>query len=199
MMQIDLIKQSLEYISYFFAVIGFIGTVYKTVSIWKSMKYISWNAVKKYIRKILKLIENDGFAPEIIVTVGRSGAIVGSMISGNLSKANESANIPILGCDRYFAWVNNVRVNIENNLIDFKLLSDKRVLLVVGDVSSGGTLAYFSEMILSNKPKELRTAALVKSKITTAKPDYCGKTLPGDFIMPWVIDRKNYARDGRKP
>lgn len=191
------LNNTLIYLGYFFAIIGFIGTVIKAYTNWRDLKAVSWAEAKKYVNKILKDMEKDNFVPEYIIGIGRSGAIVGSLISGNIKVEGSKSNVPIIACDRFFKWTENGREEIDDEIIDFSPLTDKKLLLVCGDVSSGGTLRYFRHKLSDVQPRELKTAVMIKVKTATFHPNYYGKELPGGFRFPWVIRRSFYKRDGR--
>lgn len=194
---------TLGWIGYAFAIVGFGGTVWKTVQIWTSLKSFSWSDVDKYSRGIIKKIQDDGFYPDNIVTIGRGGAILGSILSGNLhnkdAEGDESSkNIPVLGCDRNYQWHFGERIEVKDEMIDFTPLSGKRVLLVAGDVLTGGTMKSFLSQIREVEPTVIRSACLAKGITATFTPDYIGKEIPGDFRMPWMYKGYGYIRDSRK-
>lgn len=187
----------LKYIGYVFAIVGFVGTIHKTYTNWRDLKVVSWKDVKKYTNILLKKMYVDGFVPDYIVGIGRSGAIIGALISGNIQIENKKANIPIIACDRFFEWTENGREEIDDNIIDFFPLKDKKILLVCGDVSTGGTIKHFRKKLFEIQPQELKTAVMIKVKTATFHPNYYAKELLGDFGFPWVIKKRNYKRDGR--
>ena len=187
----------LVYVGYAFALVGFAGTVYKAYSNWKNMKVISWDESKKYLKILLKRIETDRFVPDYIVGIGRSGAIVGALISGNMQDNDKPANVPIIACDRFFRWGENGREEIDDEIIDFSPLKGCKVLLVCGDVSTGGTIKFYRKKIAAVQPAELKTAVMIKVKSATFEPDYFGKELTTGFQFPWVIEKDNYKHDGR--
>ena len=194
----------LSWIGYIFAIVGFCGTVWKTVQVWTSLKTFSWGDFDKYSKTLVKNIQADGFYPEIIVTIGRGGAIVGSVISGNLHRKNaeggeDSKNIPILGCDRIYEWQSGQRIEVANKMVDLAPLNGKSVLLVAGDVLTGGTMKCFLTQLREVKPAVVKTACLVKGVTATFSPDYVGKEIPGDFRMPWMYKGYGYIRDSRRP
>jgi hypothetical protein len=106
----------LGWLGYAFAIIGFIGTVWKTINIWMSQKTFSWKDFDRQVKSIIRQMRKDGFYLDIIVSIGRGGAIVGATISGNLhhrkrKAPKDSENITILGCDRIYEWDALVRLS----------------------------------------------------------------------------------------
>ena len=113
--------------------------------------------------------------------------------------ASETRNIPILGVDRIYDWRNGQRTEVENKMVDFSPLAGKTVLLVAADVLSGGTMKFFIKQIETVKPAALKTGCLVKGITSTLHPDYIGREIPADFVMPWMYKGYGYVRDSRKP
>lgn len=194
------IKDILEWAGYLLAVIGFLATVYKTIEVWISLKNFSWHDVDKYSKAIVKKISLDNFVPDVVVGIGRGGSILGSILSGNIViPSTKERNIPVLGVDRLYKWQHGTRVEIENKMVDFTPLAGKKVLLVAGDVLTGGTMKFYIRHLEQAEIAELKTACLVKGVATTFQPDYFGKEIPADFNMPWMYKGYGYTRDSRKP
>jgi len=84
-------------------------------------------------------------------------------------------------------------------MVDFSPLHGKSVLVVAGDVLTGGTMKCFLNQIREADPKNVKTACLVKGITATFAPDYVGREIPGDFRMPWMFKGHGYVRDSRKP
>lgn len=197
----DTMKDILEWAGYILAAIGFGVTIYKTVEVWLNLKRFSWSEVDKYSKVLIKKMSKDFFVPDVIVGIGRGGAIVGSILSGNIvvPTCKKERNIPILGVDRLYEWQHGTRVEIDNKMVDFSPLAEKKVLLVAGDVLTGGTMKFYVQQLEQAKVAELRTGCLVKGVAATFRPDYFGKEIPADFNMPWMYKGYGYSRDSRKP
>ncbi len=194
-------KDILEWAGYVLAVIGFGATIYKTVEVWLNLKSFSWGDVDKYSKVLIKKISKDYFVPDIIVGIGRGGAIIGSILSGNITVPSnqKGKNIPVLGVDRLYEWQHGARVEIKNEMVDFSPLEGKKVLLVAGDIMTGGTIKFYAHQLEQAKVAELKTGCLVKGVTATFQPDYFGKEIPADFNMPWMYKGYGYSRDSRKP
>lgn len=200
----ELFVTLLTWVGYLFALIGFAATVYKSIQAWLSIRSFNWKDVDKHTKSIIKKIRADSFYPDVIIMIGRGGSILGSILSGNLhdpKQCPDSAkrNIPILGADRLYDWQDGQRIEVENTMIDFSPLAGKTVLLVAADVLSGGTMKLFVKQISAVEPKSLKTACLVKGMTATFQPDYVGKEIPADFVMPWMYKGYGYVRDSRTP
>lgn len=199
----DQIMEALKWVGYAFAVIGLAGTLVKSLQVWLSLQSLSWKEFDRLSKRVIKNIRKSSYYPEIIVTIGRGGAILGSVISGNLTRPKKTEprtqNIPILGCDRMYHWVDGQRQENPDRMIDFAHLRDKDVLLVAGDILTGGTMEAFAHDIKQAGAKSVKTACLVKGSTAAFSPDYYGREIPGDFRMPWMYKGYGYVRDSRKP
>lgn len=191
----------LEGLGYIFAAIGFAASVFKAYKAWRSIHRLTWNDTDKQTKKLIKKIVADNYHPDIIVTIGRGGAIIGSILSGNLPSPNDkkSRNIPILGVDRLYKWEDGHRVEIENNLVKFSPLKGQKVLLVAGDLITGGTMHFFSKKIENVGVADLKCACLLKGITSTFRPDYFGKEIPAEFETPWMYKGYGYSKDSRLP
>jgi hypoxanthine phosphoribosyltransferase len=179
-------------------VIGFGASVYKAYEVWFNLRRFSWKEVDKYANKLIDKINEDQYQPDLIVTIGRGGAIIGAILSGNLSKHENEKNIPLLGLDRVYKWEDGNRIEIKNEMIDFQPLKDKNILLVASDVVTGSTMRFFIDEISAVKVNQVRTACLVKGMGSSFIPHYWGKEIPTNFIMPWMYKGHGYVRDSRK-
>lgn len=195
----EIVKDVIEWLGYIFTFIGFLATVYKSINIWINYKRFSWSDLDKYSKEIIKKITKEKYMPDVIVTIGRGGAIVGSILSGNLPQyGRKKHNITILGVDRLYEWIDGQRVEIDNKMVDFSPLNTKKVLLVAGDVMTGETMKYFLNQIKLHNVVELRTACLVKGITSAFNPSYIGKEIPAGFSMPWMYKGFGYSRDSRE-
>ena len=91
------------------------------------------------------------------------------------------------------------RIEKQNRMVDFRPLSNKKVLLVAGDILTGGTMKFVMNLVSEANVSEIKTACLVKGVTSALHPDYYGKEIPADFKMPWMFKGFGYARDSRKP
>ncbi len=193
------VKSLLDIVGYVLAFIGFLATLYKTVEVWLNLRNFSWAEVDKLTKKLIRQMSNEMFVPDIIVGIGRGGSMLSALLSGNLRAPDKRRNIPLLGVDRMYEWHDGERIEVENKMIDFAPLRGKKVLLVAGDILTGGTMKFFLHEIEKVNPDEVRTACLVKGVTSAYRPDYFGKEISGDFRMPWMYKGYGYVRDSRKP
>lgn len=185
-------------LTYVFTLIGLIASIYHAYKAWRSTNVLTWNKLDRQARKLIKKISCDDFIPDIIVTIGRGGAIIGAILSGNLAKKANESNIPFMGLERFYRWENGNRVEIDNNLLHYSTLKDRKVLLIAGDIITGETMSFYKS-IIQPYASELRTACLLKSITTVFIPDYYAKEIAGDFKAPWMYKGFGYTKDSREP
>jgi len=146
----------------------------------------TWPDVEKGVDKIIGEMEKDGYKPDLVIGIGRSGGIVGGLIAGYL-KAK-----PFRG----FNWnYKNIkkdgkkeRIHIHDKTIEIEK-EQQKILLVEGATTTGQTpkkaLAFFKEKF---PDKEFRFAVLVRQKSSEASIDYCAYKVLGIKILPWHVD-----------
>lgn len=146
----------------------------------------TWPDVEKGVDKINSKMEKDGFEPDLVIGIGRSGGIVGGLIAGYLQAK------PF----RCFNWnYKNVkkdgkkgRIHVHDKAIEIEK-EQQKILLVEGATTTGQTpekaLAFFKEKFPG---KEFRFAVLVRQKSSTAPIDYCAYEVLGIKILPWHVD-----------
>ncbi len=144
---------------------------------------IGWGAVEQGVRQIIARLRSDNYAPDVVVAIGRSGAILGGLIAGNMQ------NLPLALLDRKFTWDHNRREYLQGEFSDVHIVpACRRVLVVVGEVYSGQTLI---ECLRSLEPalgdREVRTCTLVKSRTSTFNVDYFVFEVDGMVTPAWVL------------
>lgn len=98
---------------------------------------ISWDRVLKGVIKLNKDFDGAGFHPDLVIGVGRAGAIFGATLAANLG------NKPFLSLhdEKFEDQHRNRRVSIDVPLgLDSKKLKNKKVLVTFAYVNSGETL-----------------------------------------------------------
>ena len=146
----------------------------------------TWPDVEKGVDKIITKMEKDGYDPDLVIGIGRSGGIVGGLIAGYLQAK------PF----RVFNWsYKNVkqdgivkRVHIHDKTIEIEK-EQQKILLVEGATTTGQTpekaLAFFKEKFPDH---EFRFAVLVRQKSSTGPVHYCAYEVLGIKILPWHVD-----------
>ena len=141
----------------------------------------SMRAVFKGAKRISQEIAEDQ-KPNLIMFIGRGGAIFGSLISYNLG------NIPIYCVDRKYhtdePTDKPVTTVFPIGHIPKEFLGT--VLLVAGETHSGGTIRYFASLIKEMNPDAVvKTCVYFKQKSCKVKIDYWCVEKKHSILMPW--------------
>jgi hypoxanthine phosphoribosyltransferase len=122
------------------------------------------------VQDLLNMIRADeSFHPDVIVSIGRSGAVVGALLAGNLGELRH------LGTDRINTYEGGERrTEIKPSMLIFsEELKEKEVLLVMAECHAGETLARAKENIKQiDGIKVVKTAALFRREGAHFQPDY---------------------------
>jgi probable phosphoglycerate mutase len=164
--------------------IGLIIGVVQAIKAWTLLKKLTWDKVDKLTKSIIEEMKKNKYVPDVIVGVGRGGAIFGALLSGNIYREDIRINTVLLCVDRMYNWSNGRQVG-NNNLVNFTPLVSKNVLLVASDVITGNTMLNFSEKLKAANVKDIKTACLIQTKVSTVNIDYVGKKVNTAFKMPW--------------
>ena len=145
---------------------------------------ISWNQVVRLVERLARMIQDDGFRPDIIIAIGRGGYVPARLLADYL----DMMNLTSFKIEHYIAGAQRQRqAKIKYPLgID---VSGQRVL-VVDDVSdSGDTFDIGLQHIRERSaPSEIRTAVLHHKTVSRFVPDYyAGKVIKWRWLIyPWA-------------
>jgi hypoxanthine phosphoribosyltransferase len=139
---------------------------------------LSWGSVIRNSKNLAWMVRNSGYAPDIIVAIGRGGYVPARIL-----------------CD-YLLIHDLVSIKVEHwgssvvqgeAFIKFALRADirnKQVLLVDDITDTGDTLKVSLQYLKRFRPSEIRTAILVHKTRSTIVPDYFVKKI---VKWRWVI------------
>ena len=141
---------------------------------------------QKEAMKLAKEIKEKGGCPDLIIGIGRGGAVFGSMLSYRLE------NAPLLIVDRTYSWSLSLDMREDGILFNFNFPDrfKKNVLVVAGEYHSGKTMAYYCSYLRSIGVKTIRTCSFFVEDGRSDHPDgqtvdFCGKHEKGQPLMPW--------------
>lgn len=147
----------------------------------------SWSNVASGVDHTINRLHSDEFVPEIVIGVGRSGAIYGALLAGNLG------NLPFEVLDRSFAHDQGNRNAVFHQHIA-QPWSFQRALLVIGEVNSGQSLKEALLWLRANlPPADIKTACMVRQVNSNYVPDYIAYEEDRAIVPPWVL-RSGYQR-----
>ena len=150
----------------------------------------SWCELEVGIKELRQRLIQSRYNPSLIVGVGRGGAIVSALLSGSLN------HIHFIALEREYDWSQKKRNCKIFDDVKFSRNLD-RVLLVSGDLVTGGTAEVFTEYLIKLGAKEIKFMTFLKVKTATKIPDYFYiETDSCDFKLPWMLT-DDYLKDSR--
>jgi hypoxanthine phosphoribosyltransferase len=156
-----------------------------------------WSDVETWIKSVVDHAHREKIKPRWVVGIGRSGAILGGMIAGNLKFKIRKDHIPVTTIERVHRKNNYVLSTLTDREEEFtsdgnpvvtgrKLPSKKQtVLIVIGEAKSGGSVACVKHWLASRGFNQSVVAALLASKkgIADFEPYLYGQSA----MMPWQL------------
>ncbi|NCO05233.1 MAG: hypothetical protein GW939_03750 [Candidatus Magasanikbacteria bacterium] len=148
-------------------------------------KEITWKEVEQAAQNVIHNMNNEGFEPDVIISIARSGLIPGSLISYALG----NKELYVIKID--FSKVQ--KIGKEQNLRHKPKISQElskdieglNVLVIDEMVVSGSTLKLVSEYMGMKHPADVRYAVLYKQPWSQFEPDYYGIETRQWPIFPW--------------
>ncbi|MFC0530974.1 phosphoribosyltransferase [Phytohabitans kaempferiae] len=179
----------IDNISIVVGIFASIVTILASVNFVRERTGISWKTVDTCTKQTITAIQQSGFHPELVVGVGRGGAILAGMLAGNLG------HVPLFVVDTVLDrsdGMSTVHVRFPNLLPD---LDGKRVLLAVGELYSGEDLRAVLQTIKATSPTaQIKTVSLFTHPATSIKPDFVGRETRQPLSAPWRMSDVYRAR-----
>lgn len=175
---------------------------------------ISWKQACDGVRNLEQQLIRDQFIPDLIVGIGRGGAITGALLSGCLGdihsrlkkgdtsqEEKQGSNIPLLVIDRKYIW-DNQKYSRSDGMLDNIDISDapNNILLVAGELHSGGTAKFYTNYFESLGAIDVRMLSLVTEPYPKdCKAHYHHLVINNrELKLPWHLT-ENYKHDSMKP
>jgi hypoxanthine phosphoribosyltransferase len=162
-------------------VIAALIAIHQFVEERKAKRGFSWRDVERLIHKLLDSIRNDDFDPDLVLGVGRGGAIVAGIIAGNMGR------LPLVCIDtesRREHGRTHCVIRFPNAV---PVLRDKRVLIVVGELYSGEDLRTAMDFVARRKPAGFKTLSLLSHPASIVRPDFVGRETQSPLVAPWRL------------
>lgn len=77
-------------------------------------------------------------------------------------------------------------------------VAERHVLIIEDIIDSGLTLKYLYDLLMRRNPKSLKICTLLDKPARRAldiKPDYCGFTIPNEFVVGYGLDYAEHYRN----
>lgn len=149
---------------------------------------ISEEEIEKRINELAKEISQDYQGQSIHTVSVLKGATIFS--SDLIRKLEIPVTIDFIGVSSYGQSTESSGiVRIIKDLDE--TVEEKHVLLIEDIVDTGLTLKYIQELLMSRKPKSLKTCVLLNKpdrRKVEVKVDYVGFTIPNEFVVGYGLD-----------
>jgi len=157
----------------------------------KGVVKLSWEDVEKDTLKIISHMQADGFEPDVIISIARSGLIPASMIAYALG----NKQLYVIKVDFSKVQKNGQDQELFDKPIITQELSQNiqglKVLVVDEMVVSGSTLKLVSAYMKIKDPAEVKYAVLYRQPWADFDPDYYGSKIEEWPLYPWKELRNN--------
>ncbi len=157
---------------------------------------ITWQDVERDTLRLVKQMKADGFQPDIIVSLARSGLIPASLISYCLG----NKQLYVVKADFSRTQRNGKDQDLRSRPILTqrikRSLKGLKILVVDEMTVSGETLKLVNKYLKTKQPKQVKFAVLYKQPWTTFLPDYFGRLIKQWPLYPWK-ELRNHIRDPR--
>lgn len=171
-------------------VLGSLIGVYQFVED-RRKKTVSWHHIDKLVVELVIEIERRSFPPDLILGVGRGGALIAAMIATNLEGRIELACMDTEG-DFDGAGRKHVKLRHPESLPD---LSEKHILVVVAELYSGQDMRDAIDYLEAQGTRRVETLAVLAGPSSNVRPDYVGQVTKHEPLAPWRLT--DAARHGR--
>jgi hypoxanthine phosphoribosyltransferase len=165
--------------------LAILTTVASAVSIYlfaqdvRSRRRFGWKQVEKLVREMLAEMSSRGYTPDLVLGVGRGGAILAGMLAGNMG------HLPLAVLDTILdrsSGVSRADIRYPDCCPD---MEGRSVLIVVGELYSGEDLRQGIDFVRSRSPREIKTASLLTHPAASVNPDFVGLRSAKPLSAPW--------------
>jgi hypoxanthine phosphoribosyltransferase len=157
---------------------------------------MSWTDFGTASRAIAQMVADDGYEPEMILSIARGGLLIG----GALGYALAVKNVYTMNVEFYTGVDERLEVpRILPPAPDFVDLHDARIL-IADDVADTGHTLRSVQLFCAGKVGEVRTAVLYEKSHSVVQCDYVWKRTDQWINFPWsdqdpVVRRGTAVRD----
>jgi hypoxanthine phosphoribosyltransferase len=144
----------------------------------KPKTFYSWEHFHVLVNEIKKQVKT---APDIIVSVGKGGAIPGVILAESYGVNN--LNIGLKSYDKQ----DRGKIHEYQSLPDNESLKDMNILLVDDIADSGSTFTYTLNRLKGHFCDKVQTASVFYKPCSKFKPHYIGLEVDADtwIVQPW--------------
>lgn len=157
---------------------------------------MTWEMFGTASRDVAQMVADDGYEPEMILSIARGGLLIG----GALGYALATKNVYTMNVEFYTGVDERLEVpRILPPAPDFVDLGDAKILIADDVADTGHTLRSVQEFC-AGKVREVRTAVLYEKSHSLVKCDYVWKKTDLWINFPWssqdpVVTRAGVVKD----
>lgn len=164
-----------------------LSAVASLIAVWQLWLYlserdhISWKVVERAMLNLIKQFHRGIPKPDLIVGVGRGGAIVGGMLAGNLG------HVPLCVIDTKLDKSTKMTRALVRHPEMLPNVEGKRVIIAVGELWSGEDLKAVVNFVAPLNPADITTLSLFSHPAASITPDMVGKETKRPLDAPWRL------------
>jgi uncharacterized protein len=150
----------------------------------ETREVLDWSTYGTAVRSLSTLVGDDGYRPEMILSIARGGLFV----AGSMGYALSVKNIYVMNCEYYTGVDERLPVPVMlPPYVDFVDMDDATVLIVDDVADTGHTLKMVNDFCIE-RVGEVRTAVLYEKSHSLVKCDYVWKRTDDWINFPWSTE-----------
>jgi hypothetical protein len=142
---------------------------------------LDWATYGTAVRELSALVADDGYRPEMILSIARGGLFV----AGSMGYALSVKNIYVMNCEYYTGVDERLPVPVMlPPYVDFVDMDDAKILIADDVADTGHTLKMVHDFCVT-RVAEVRSAVLYEKSHSLVKCDYVWKPTDQWINFPW--------------
>ncbi|MGD9482815.1 phosphoribosyltransferase [Streptomyces sp. TRM70308] len=154
---------------------------------------LTYEGFGRAVRELAQMVADDGFAPDLILSVARGGVFV----AGGLAYALDCKNLHLVNVEFYTGVGTTLPMPVMlapvPNVVDF---SQKKVLIADDVADSGKTLKLIHDFCAGHVA-DVRSAVVYEKPQSLVKCEYVWKHTEEWINFPWSVDPPVVRRPGQ--
>ena len=145
---------------------------------------LDWSTYGTAVRELAQVVADDGFRPEMVLSIARGGLFV----AGSLGYALSVKNIYVMNVEYYTGVDERLPVPVMlPPYVDFVDMEDAKVLIVDDVADTGHTLRMVHDFCLE-RVGEVRSAVLYEKSHSLVNCEYVWKRTDQWINFPWSTE-----------
>ena len=145
---------------------------------------LDWSTYGTAVREMAQVVADDGFRPEMVLSIARGGLFV----AGSLGYALSVKNIYVMNVENYTGVDERLPVPVMlPPYVDFVDMEDAKVLIVDDVADTGHTLRMVHDFCLE-RVDEVRSAVLYEKSHSLVNCEYVWKRTDQWINFPWSTE-----------